>query len=186
MFPASENIKVAVRVRQLNERELGYKNNQQRWTVDATRLTHPPQAAGGEPVEYNFGDFPDHTLLIAESATNLRIPFFFLGSWCCTYHAEMAAASLCIADNVFAMEDTTNSIYDKVGKGIVNSVVEGYNGTLFCYGQTSSGKTFTMTGTEELDGVVQFAVRDMFRQMNRAVDRKFQARRFLRHAPLTP
>jgi len=98
----------------------------------------------------------------------------------------MAAASLCIADNVFAMEDTTNSIYDKVGKGIVNSVVEGYNGTLFCYGQTSSGKTFTMTGTEELDGVVQFAVRDMFRQMNRAVDRKFQARRFLRHAPLTP
>ena len=66
------------------------------------------------------------------------------------------------------------NVYDKVGKGIVNSVVAGYNGTLFCYGQTSSGKTFTMTGTEELDGVVQHAVRDMFKIMTRSVDRKFQ------------
>ena len=74
------------------------------------------------------------------------------------------------------MEHTTQNIYDRVGKGIVNSVVEGYNGTLFCYGQTSSGKTFTMTGTDELDGIVQFAVRDMFRLMKRSVDRKFQVR----------
>jgi hypothetical protein len=40
--------------------------------------------------------------------------------------------------------------------------------------QTSSGKTFTMTGTEELDGVVQFAVRDMFHQMARDVHRTFK------------
>ena len=54
----AENIKVAVRVRNLNERELGYKNNQKRWTVDDKRLTHPPSVVGGEPVEYNFGCIP--------------------------------------------------------------------------------------------------------------------------------
>jgi hypothetical protein len=42
------------------------------------------------------------------------------------------------ADNVFGTEDTTEMVYDKVGRVIVNDVVGGYNGTLFCYGQAPS------------------------------------------------
>jgi kinesin family protein 5 len=37
-------------------------------------------------------------------------------------------------------------------------VIKGYNGTIFCYGQTSSGKTFTMEGpdigNDELKGLI--------------------------------
>ena len=40
-----------------------------------------------------------------------------------------------------------------------------------------------MTGTEDADGIVQFAVRDLFHQMSRAVDRKFQVPT-LAHTPL--
>ena len=33
--------------------------------------------------------------------------------------------------------------------------------------QTSSGKTFTMTGTDTADGIVQYAVRDAFKHIQR-------------------
>ena len=39
-------------------------------------------------------------------------------------------------------------MYEECAKNIITDVVEGYNGTIFCYGQTGTGKTFTMTGIE--------------------------------------
>ena len=37
-----------------------------------------------------------------------------------------------------------------------------YAGTVFAYGQTSSGKTFTMMGTEEQPGVIPLAIQEIF------------------------
>lgn len=37
-------------------------------------------------------------------------------------------------------------VYETVARDIVDSVIEGYNGTILAYGQTGAGKTFTMTG----------------------------------------
>jgi kinesin family protein 3/17 len=37
-------------------------------------------------------------------------------------------------------------VYNRIGRPIVESVLEGYNGTIFAYGQTGTGKTFTMEG----------------------------------------
>jgi kinesin family protein 15 len=36
-------------------------------------------------------------------------------------------------------------------KSIVDSCLEGYNGSIFAYGQTGSGKTFTIQGPNALD-----------------------------------
>eukprot|EP00961_Rhodomonas_salina_P034945 470322-Rhodomonas_salina.1 len=44
---------------------------------------------------------------------------------------------------------------------IVTSSVEGYNGTVFAYGQTSSGKTFTMTGSRGDPGVIPLATNEV-------------------------
>ena len=52
-------------------------------------------------------------------------------------------------DNVFDSKHSTEDIFDKVGKKIVNSCLGGINGTIFAYGQTGSGKTFSMTGGAE-------------------------------------
>ena len=41
------------------------------------------------------------------------------------------------------------TVFEKIGKDVVDSCLEGYNGTIFAYGQTGSGKTFTMTGGAE-------------------------------------
>jgi centromeric protein E len=50
-------------------------------------------------------------------------------------------------------------VYDRTTKDIVEKVVGGFNGTVFAYGQTSSGKTHTMMGVPDEPGIVPLAVR---------------------------
>lgn len=49
-------------------------------------------------------------------------------------------------DAVFDCASSQKDVYDQVCKPIVDSVLEGYNGTIFAYGQTGTGKTYTMEG----------------------------------------
>jgi kinesin family protein 6/9 len=44
------------------------------------------------------------------------------------------------------MDARQEKVFDKVAKEVIDSALEGFNGTIFAYGQTGSGKTFTMTG----------------------------------------
>jgi len=54
--------------------------------------------------------------------------------------------------------------------------MDGVNGTIFAYGQTSSGKTFTMRGTKECPGVIPLAVRDVFNFIEMNPEREFVLR----------
>lgn len=47
-------------------------------------------------------------------------------------------------DSVFAPTCKQESIFDDSALPIIQSVLEGYNGTIFAYGQTGTGKTHTM------------------------------------------
>lgn len=49
-------------------------------------------------------------------------------------------------DKVFKPNATQEKVYNEAAKSIVSDVLAGYNGTIFAYGQTSSGKTHTMEG----------------------------------------
>ncbi|KAL4472345.1 hypothetical protein ABPG72_002828 [Tetrahymena utriculariae] len=49
-------------------------------------------------------------------------------------------------DDVFAPDSTQQQIYESTAFPLVESVFEGYNGTIFAYGQTGCGKTHTMMG----------------------------------------
>jgi kinesin family protein 3/17 len=51
-------------------------------------------------------------------------------------------------DCVFDINVTQDEIYQKTAAPIVENVLEGYNGTVFAYGQTGTGKTHTMTGVQ--------------------------------------
>lgn len=48
-------------------------------------------------------------------------------------------------------------------KPVVISVLDGYNVCIFAYGQTGTGKTFTMEGTEENRGVNYRTLKELFR-----------------------
>lgn len=40
--------------------------------------------------------------------------------------------------------------------------MNGINGTIFAYGQTSSGKTYTMQGTKSSPGIISLSIKDVF------------------------
>lgn len=47
-------------------------------------------------------------------------------------------------DNVFAAEDDQQVLYETSVKPIISKCMKGYNGCIFAYGQTASGKTYSM------------------------------------------
>ena len=60
-------------------------------------------------------------------------------------------------------ETATNArIYGLLVRSLIRAAVDGFNGTAFAYGQTSSGKTFTMNGSGADPGIIPLAVRDIF------------------------
>merc|ERR1719340_566767 len=68
-------------------------------------------------------------------------------------------------DKVLKPNVTQNQVYDATAKNIVKDVLMGYNGTIFAYGQTSSGKTHTMEGVINdpgLQGIIPRIVNDIF------------------------
>lgn len=77
-------------------------------------------------------------------------------------------------DRVFDMDTEQHEIYDAAAMPIIESVFEGFNGTIFAYGQTSSGKTHTMQGTdindEQQKGIIPRIVSYIFNQIDEADD----------------
>jgi alpha-tubulin suppressor-like RCC1 family protein len=76
-------------------------------------------------------------------------------------------------DVVFDQDSTSQQIYTKVCRPIVQSVMSGYNGTVFMYGQTTSGKTYTMLGVPELPGILPCAIKDIFQAIARDIDHEY-------------
>ncbi|XP_017280085.1 centromere-associated protein E isoform X2 [Kryptolebias marmoratus] len=79
-------------------------------------------------------------------------------------------------DRVFRAEETTSQVYQVIANPLVVSTVGGYNGTIFAYGQTSSGKTFTMMGTDHNPGVIPMAVEDVFKTIKFFPNKEFLLR----------
>ena len=52
-------------------------------------------------------------------------------------------------DQVFDVDSEQSQVYDECAFGLVESVLKGYNGTMFAYGQTGCGKTHTMMGVPD-------------------------------------
>ncbi|KAF7993686.1 hypothetical protein HCN44_010281 [Aphidius gifuensis] len=68
-------------------------------------------------------------------------------------------------DKVFKPNATQDKVYSEAAKSIVSDVLAGYNGTIFAYGQTSSGKTHTMEGVigdPNKQGIIPRIVMDIF------------------------
>ncbi|KAJ1991857.1 hypothetical protein GGI25_003217 [Coemansia spiralis] len=79
-------------------------------------------------------------------------------------------------DRVFDQKDTTIRVYDDVVKQIISSSMNGFNGTIFAYGQTSSGKTHTMYGSDTELGIIKLAVNEMFSIVEKDTDREYLIR----------
>uniref|UniRef100_A0AAY5ERC2 Kinesin-like protein n=1 Tax=Electrophorus electricus TaxID=8005 RepID=A0AAY5ERC2_ELEEL len=126
----SDNVKVVVRCRPLNQKEktMGYK---QSVTVDEIRGT----------ITVNKQEMPNE----------LPKTFTF--------------------DTVFGPDSKQLDVYNLTARPIIDSVLEGYNGTIFAYGQTGTGKTFTMEGVRavpELRGIIPNSFAHIFGHIAKA------------------
>lgn len=79
-------------------------------------------------------------------------------------------------DNVFAPYDKNHKVYDASAKRLVRRVMEGYHGTVFAYGMTGTGKTFSMQGTTNSPGVIPLAITDIFSYIRETPTREFLLR----------
>ncbi|CAN0905782.1 Kinesin-like protein KIN-7N [Linum grandiflorum] len=89
-------------------------------------------------------------------------------------------------DHVFDQASSNSRVYELLIRDIIDAAVKGFNGelylegmatgTAFAYGQTSSGKTFTMNGSEKDPGIIHRAVRDIFDKIQAISDREFLIR----------
>jgi hypothetical protein len=73
-------------------------------------------------------------------------------------------------DEMFSDNSTQDEVYGAVSD-IVQSTVAGYNATVFAYGATGSGKTFTMMGTASSPGIIPRAIGDIFENIDNVKER---------------
>ncbi|KAA0201034.1 Kinesin protein [Fasciolopsis buskii] len=136
---ASEAVKVVVRCRPLNEREVNLNCKNVIEIVSETgqcSISHP------------------------NGKKNPAKNFFF--------------------DGAYDLNSTTEQIYNDIGYPLVEGVTEGYNGTIFAYGQTGCGKSFTMQGLADVEsqrGVIPRAFDHIFETISVS-----HSTRFLVHA----
>lgn len=67
-------------------------------------------------------------------------------------------------DAVYGADSTQRQVYDETAFPLVESVIQGYNGTIFAYGQTGCGKSHTMMGEgkDELRGIIPTAFEHIY------------------------
>ncbi|GLT39216.1 hypothetical protein SLA2020_134220 [Shorea laevis] len=70
-------------------------------------------------------------------------------------------------DRVFSSDCSTRQVYEQGAKEVALSVVSGINSSVFAYGQTSSGKTFTMSG------ITEYTMADIYDYIERHKEREF-------------
>ncbi|KAL4488914.1 hypothetical protein ABPG72_005701 [Tetrahymena utriculariae] len=82
-------------------------------------------------------------------------------------------------DSTFEPEVEQETVYKNTAYPIVESVLEGYNGTIFAYGQTGTGKTHTMEGKDEpkhLRGIIPRTFDHIFRSIKGTPNVQFLVR----------
>lgn len=80
-------------------------------------------------------------------------------------------------DRVFDENTTTEEVYEHSCRDLVKDFVSGVSGSVILYGQTGTGKTYTMQGTGKLrdgqagtEGIIHMAIRDLFKGLSKHMD----------------
>ncbi|EFP88630.2 uncharacterized protein PGTG_14835 [Puccinia graminis f. sp. tritici CRL 75-36-700-3] len=79
-------------------------------------------------------------------------------------------------DGVHPPSTSTAEIYQSHIASMIQDAVAGYNSTLFAYGATGSGKSYSMIGSEKEDGIMQRAIEDVFDLVEQDQDREYVVR----------
>uniref|UniRef100_A0A8D0YHV3 Kinesin-like protein KIF19 n=1 Tax=Sus scrofa TaxID=9823 RepID=A0A8D0YHV3_PIG len=73
-------------------------------------------------------------------------------------------------DVAFDFTATQEMVYQATTKSLIEGVISGYNATVFAYGPTGCGKTYTMLGTDHEPGIYVRTLNDLFRAIEETSD----------------
>ncbi|XP_058013758.1 kinesin-like protein KIF19 [Ahaetulla prasina] len=75
-----------------------------------------------------------------------------------------------IFDMVFGPQATQEEVYVSTTKSLIEGVISGYNATIFAYGPTGAGKTYTMLGMDSEPGIYIRTLHDLFQAIEATGD----------------
>jgi kinesin family protein 18/19 len=75
-------------------------------------------------------------------------------------------------DRIFDQNATQMDVYEGTTKGLLDSILDGYNATVFAYGATGCGKTHTITGTSQQPGIIFLTMQELFEKIQDRSDEK--------------
>ncbi|XP_054853326.1 kinesin-like protein KIF3C [Eublepharis macularius] len=82
-------------------------------------------------------------------------------------------------DAVYDANSKQADLYDETVRPLIDSVLQGFNGTMFAYGQTGTGKTYTMQGVwadSEKRGVIPNSFEHIFTHISRSQNQQYLVR----------
>jgi kinesin family member 18/19 len=79
-------------------------------------------------------------------------------------------------DYAFNKSTPQEEVYENTAKFLLPSVIDGFNATVFAYGATGAGKTFTMVGNGDNPGVMVRSLSDLFDLLEKQMDKNYKAK----------
>ncbi|XP_041976357.1 kinesin-like protein KIF18A isoform X2 [Aricia agestis] len=132
------HVKVVVRVRPINQKEIEHNNRIVVEVVDDKMLVFDPKEES-RPFFYHGVKQPSKNTL-RRGNKDLRFVF----------------------DHVCGQNASNADVFETTTKDIIASLMEGYNCSVFVYGATGAGKTFTMIGNIENPGITYLTMEHLF------------------------
>lgn len=161
----AQNVKVAVRIRPFNKRERGLGAESVVEVAADKKSVTISNPKADKPAE-----MPPKTFGEREELSHARPSFI--------------ASSPAVFDHAYGWDSAQSTLYEDLGKPIVEQALRGFNGTIFAYGQTGrfsvvinycsctcsslpffgagSGKTFSMMGDDASPGIIPLLNRELF------------------------
>lgn len=147
---AEISIKVIVRIRPPNERELQDNSRSIIEVVDDKMLIFDPKEQATPFFFHNVAQKGRDML----KKQNKQLQFIF--------------------DRVFDLATTNTDVFEGSTKNLISSLLDGYNCSVFAYGATGAGKTHTMLGNREDPGITYRTVAELFSEIeNQSKHREF-------------
>ncbi|XP_035203410.1 kinesin-like protein KIF18B [Oxyura jamaicensis] len=77
-----------------------------------------------------------------------------------------------VFDRVFGEEATQEEVFQHTTQEVLDSVLNGYNCSVFAYGATGAGKTYTMLGSEQSPGIMYLTMMELYKRIEARKDEK--------------
>jgi len=142
------NIRVAVRVRPENSREKAGAFNNVINVVDDKMLVFDPKE-DGEDVFYFQGKKQGRRDLNKKENKDQKFAF----------------------DSVYGPGSTNTEVFEGTTKDLVETIFNGYNCSVFAYGATGAGKTFTMLGAKDCPGITFLTMQEIYKKIESVEDK---------------